>query len=186
MIKVRPKIALNLIESFFYEKSIELLHRNTIDTNRLKLSNPLLIIKELTAVCNDLSKNKLKNHDYATSVIKETLKLTKDNHHLKSTVITIDYFNALIERSNKEHYSKIVHAGNLIVHDNKDYINKDKSLYQEIKDIKDDIEITIRELYTNLPQEFISTFFSHSNTKHPRYIMVTDFTDTDDKMSLPI
>ena len=69
---------------------------------------------------------------------------------------------------------------------NKDYINKDKSLYQEIKDIKDDIEITIRELYTNLPQEFISTFFSHSNTKHPRYIMVTDFTDTDDKMSLPI
>lgn len=69
---------------------------------------------------------------------------------------------------------------------NKDYIDKDKSLYQEIKSIKDDIEITIRELYTNLPQEFISTFFSHSNTKHPRYIMVTDFTDTDDKMSLPI
>ena len=69
---------------------------------------------------------------------------------------------------------------------NKDYINKDKSLYQEIKSIKDDIEITIRELYTNLPQEFISTFFSHSNTKHPRFIMVSDFTDTDDKMSLPI
>ena len=69
---------------------------------------------------------------------------------------------------------------------NKNYIDKDKSLYQEIKSIKDDIENTIRELYTNLPQEFISTFFSHSNTKHPRYIMVTDFTDTDDKMSLPI
>ena len=69
---------------------------------------------------------------------------------------------------------------------NKDYIDKDKSLYQEIKDIKDDIEITIRELYTNLPQEFISTFFSHSNTKHPRFIMITEFIDTDDKMSLPI
>jgi hypothetical protein len=69
---------------------------------------------------------------------------------------------------------------------NKDYIDKDKSLYQEIKSIKDDIENTIRELYTNLPQEFISTFFSDSNTKHPRYIMVSYFTDTDDKMSLPI
>jgi hypothetical protein len=129
MIKVKPKIALNLIESFFYEKSLELLHRNTIDTNRLKLSNPLLIIKELTSVCSDLAKNKLKNHDYATSVIKETLKLTKDNHHLKSTVISIDYFNALIEKSNKDDYLKIVHAGNLIVNDNKDYTN---TLFEEI------------------------------------------------------
>ncbi len=68
----------------------------------------------------------------------------------------------------------------------KEYSIKDKTLYQEIKSIKDDIEKTIRELYTKLPQEFISTFFSHSDTKHPRYIMVSNFTDTDDNMSLPI
>jgi hypothetical protein len=60
------------------------------------------------------------------------------------------------------------------------YHEKDKSLYNEVKLIKEDIENTTKELYYNLPEEFHSTFSTESfpESKHPRSIMITEFIDT--------
>jgi hypothetical protein len=61
-----------------------------------------------------------------------------------------------------------------------DYMDKDKSVYYEIKLIKEDIERSTKELYHNLPEEFHSTFTTDSfpDKKHPRSIMITEFIDT--------
>jgi hypothetical protein len=60
------------------------------------------------------------------------------------------------------------------------YHEKDKSLYNEVKLIKEDIENTTKELYYNLPEEFHSTFSTNDypDRKHPRTIMITEFIDT--------
>ena len=60
------------------------------------------------------------------------------------------------------------------------YHEKDKSLYNEVKLIKEDIENTTKELYYNLPEEFHSTFSTNDypDRKHPRSIMITEFIDT--------
>lgn len=63
MIKVKSKVVLKPIEKFFYEKSMELLNGKTLDTNRLRLNNPLTTIRELVEVCNGLYAGKLKNND---------------------------------------------------------------------------------------------------------------------------
>jgi hypothetical protein len=84
MIKVVPKILLNKIEMFFVEKSMELLHRETIDTNRLRINNPLTVIKELVQVCEDLKDNKLKNTDYAKSLFGEAFMILSKEHYLSS------------------------------------------------------------------------------------------------------
>jgi len=60
------------------------------------------------------------------------------------------------------------------------YYDKDKSVYEEVKLIKEDIESSAKELYYNLPEEFHSTFSTESfpEQKHPRSIMITEFIDT--------
>ena len=60
------------------------------------------------------------------------------------------------------------------------YHEKDKSVYEEVKLIKEDIEETTKELYRNLPEEFHSTFSTNDypDRKHPRSIMITEFIDT--------
>ena len=71
-----------------------------------------------------------------------------------------------------------------MVRDKKDYhsmyYDKDKSVYEEIKLIKEDIEDTTKELYNNLPEEFISTFstYEYPDKFYPRTIMVSEFIDT--------
>ena len=60
------------------------------------------------------------------------------------------------------------------------YSDKDKSLYEEVKRIKEDIETSAKELYYNIPEEFHSNFSTESfpELKHPRSIMITEFIDT--------
>jgi hypothetical protein len=69
----------------------------------------------------------------------------------------------------------------------KPYSLKDKTVYEEVKEIKEDIENTIQELYIKLPNEFISTFSTdeYPDKSHPRTIMITEFIDTDDTLSSP-
>jgi hypothetical protein len=63
-----------------------------------------------------------------------------------------------------------------------DYMDKDKSLYDEIRLIKEDIELSAKELYYNLPEEFHSNFSTDAfpDRKHPRSIMITEFIDTNE------
>jgi hypothetical protein len=67
------------------------------------------------------------------------------------------------------------------------YHEKDKSLYDEVKLIKEDIESSAKELYYNLPEEFHSTFSTESfpEQKHPRSIMITEFIDTNEVRPFP-
>lgn len=130
MIKVKSKVVLKLIEKFFYEKSMELLNGKTIDTNRLKLNNPLSTVRELVEVCNDLAAGRLKNDDYAKSLSLECIKVLDRKHYLKGTTISIDYFIKLLKKIKKDDYLKIVHAGNIIVEENKSYVS---TLFSEIK-----------------------------------------------------
>lgn len=125
MIKVVPKILLNKIEMFFVEKSMELLHRETIDTNRLRINNPLTVIKELVQVCEDLKDNKLKNNDYAKSLFGEAFMILSKEHYLSSSTININYFIDLIDPKNfeKKEFLKIIYSGNLIIKDNENYID---------------------------------------------------------------
>ena len=59
------------------------------------------------------------------------------------------------------------------------YHEKDKSVYEEIRLIKEDIEVTTKELYRNLPEEFQSTFStsSYPDIQNTRSIMITEFID---------
>jgi hypothetical protein len=67
------------------------------------------------------------------------------------------------------------------------YSDKDKSLYEEVKLIKEDIETSAKELYYNIPEEFHSTFSTDSfpDRKHPRSIMITEFIDTNEVSHYP-
>ena len=67
------------------------------------------------------------------------------------------------------------------------YHEKDKSVYEEIKLIKGDIEDTTKELYRNLPEEFQSTFAtdSYPDIQNTRSIMITEFIDTNEVEPFP-
>ena len=67
------------------------------------------------------------------------------------------------------------------------YSERDKSVYQEIKLIKDDIESTTKELYKNLPEEFKSTFTTemYPDIQNTRSIMITEFIDTTEVEPFP-
>ena len=67
------------------------------------------------------------------------------------------------------------------------YSEKDKSLYEEIKIIKQNIEDTTTELYKNLPEEFQSTFATklYPDIQNTRTIMITEFIDTNEVEPYP-
>lgn len=138
------------IEEFFLEKSMELLNKKTIDTNRLKLNNPLTTIIELVNVCSDLNKGKLKNHDYAHSVANECIKMFGNKHYIESQTIEISYFKKLVDKIKKDNYVKIIHSGNLIISDNREYLN---TLFEEIFDT-----INARQSATTLDFEEMREF----------------------------
>jgi hypothetical protein len=152
MIKVRPKIVLNQIEKFFLEKTLELLNKKTLDTNRLKLNNPYTTIIELTNVCNDLNKGKLKNVDYAKSIAEETVKMLKNKHYLDSKTISIKYFETLISKKQigKNDFDLIIKAGNLLIYENKNYLT---NLFDHTFDF-----INTRRAVTNLDFEEMREF----------------------------
>ncbi|WP_452227371.1 hypothetical protein [Lacinutrix cladophorae] len=152
MIKVRPKIVLKPIEKFFLEKTLELLNKKTLDTNRLKLNNPYTTIIELTNVCNDLNKGKLKSVDYAKSVAEETVKMLKSKHYLNSKTISIKYFESIIGKKpiGKKDFDLIIKAGNLLIRDNKNYL---ANLFDNVFDL-----INSRRTETNLDFEEMREF----------------------------
>ena len=163
MIKVKSKVVLKPIEKFFYEKSMELLNGKTLDTNRLRLNNPLSTIREMVDVCNDLYAGKLKNNDYAINLAKECIKMFGKKHYLTSKTIKIQYFEKLLKDFKKDNYLKVVHAGNLIISENKDYI---EVLFNEIKDkitvdnAKDDLHFEEMKLFSRLI-EFLYVELNH-------------------------
>ena len=60
------------------------------------------------------------------------------------------------------------------------YSERDKTIYDEIKVIKEDIELTMKELYERIPDEFVSHFSTkeYPDKLHARSIMITEYIDT--------
>ena len=129
MQKINLKFSVTPIQSFFIEKTNELLHRNTQDTYRLRLHNPTSLIRELVSVCGDLVSNKLKNYDYAYSLINETSRILSTNHSLKFENISEEYFHNLLQKSKKDDLHTVINAGRIVLKDNINYSN---SLFKSI------------------------------------------------------
>lgn len=124
---IKLKFSITLIQLFFIEKAVELLHRNTIDTFRLRINNSKSIIKELIDVCTDLRCGRLKNHDYARLLAKECIRTIGMCDIISFKTISKVYFiNKLeeITKSKKEDYGLIIHAGKIVLAEN-EHLTKD-------------------------------------------------------------
>lgn len=134
MIKVRIKAKnpFSTAEKFFFEKSLELLSNNTIDTYRLRINNPKTILSELVSVIESVNKGSLREI-YIDILCAECLELIKQENELNFKSITKGFFiQALVNKK----YDVIFYASNIILSDNIDYIDKIFSLIKsEIKTI---------------------------------------------------
>jgi hypothetical protein len=104
-------------EKFFVEKTVELLHMQTIDSYRLRIHNPLTIMTELTQVIEALNRNELKNVSYAHTLIEETLFSIKSENELTFKSLSKKYYKNLLEK-HKEDLKQIFYSTNLIIKDN--------------------------------------------------------------------
>lgn len=116
-VKINIVTPLSPAEMFFVEKSAELLHKDTIDTYRLRLNNPKTILQELIQTIPLIDSNTLKD-EYGKILAEEALEMIKDESELKFDSITKEYFlKALGDRNLKI----IFYASNIILKENSDY-----------------------------------------------------------------
>ncbi len=123
----KPKFSyqITVAEKFFVEKSAELLHKETIDSFRLRIHNPKSLMIELIQVIQDIDLNKLKRKDYAKFLIEEFKRILDEENELEFRSISKKYLLSLIEvviKGNKLDFKKIYYATNLILRDNQDYL----------------------------------------------------------------
>jgi len=132
---IRLKFSSTAIQTFFIEKTIDLLNKNTIDTHRLRLHNPKSILRELIVNGVNFIDQKAKNDDYFIASFKETIEVLKgENHLIEFQSLTQSYFE---KDDKKQKYSEVdirtmVSASRLILNDNQDYIDR---LFEEIQEI---------------------------------------------------
>ena len=127
MRKVKTNFRMTIAERFFLEKIFELLHRETIDSYRLRLHNPKTIIIELKNVLDDLKKNKLRNKNYAETLINETIRLVDEENELEFIGIRKSYFRKIIDQKKNGgsiDFSQIFYGLCQILLDNKKYLEK--------------------------------------------------------------
>ncbi|WP_420459095.1 hypothetical protein [Neolewinella sp.] len=126
MQNLKLKYDVTELQQLFVEKTLEVLHKDTIDTYRLRLHNPTSLLRELVKVCLDLKLERLRNHDYATTLIREMARILQTDHNLNFDRIELGYFNKLLTeaKGKKVNYSKVIHSANLLLSDNMDYFNK--------------------------------------------------------------
>lgn len=121
MQKFRLKFKPTEAELFFIEKSVELLHRNTIDTYRLRINNSKTVVQELLSVCLDLKVGHLKNHDYAKALAKECMRTLGKCDILNFHTIRKDYYIGLLDKlasNSSQDYGIIIHASEIVLSDN--------------------------------------------------------------------
>ena len=110
-------------QQLFVEKVLECLYIGTLDSYRLRLHNPKSIIEELIHVAHQVKNNILQRNEYVTEVSKEALTLLdSDNHALRFTSISLEYYRKLLQNANKKaSYSRIIQASRLVIKDNIEY-----------------------------------------------------------------
>lgn len=159
------------LQLYFMEKSVELLHRNTIDSFRLRINNSKSIINELVEVCYDLKNGRLKNHDYAKLLAEECKRTINDCSILSFGSIDKNYFNKLLDdiiKRGKQDYGILIHAGRIILEENHELssvvIRKLIEIFENenpSEDYKSKIKIT-----TELVHFFLIELIYMGYTKH--------------------
>ncbi|SKC10611.1 hypothetical protein SAMN05660841_04266 [Sphingobacterium nematocida] len=114
-------------QMFFLQKSLELLHRDTIDTYRLRINNPRTLLRELSQVLVLIKQGSIKEL-YAAELINEALVLFKEEEELNFISISKKYLLSLIG-SNKWDKDKLYYVANVLVNENTGYADE---LFQNI------------------------------------------------------
>jgi len=127
-----PKI---IGQRFFVQRFLELLHRKTIDSHRLRVLNPLSSIEETLHVYEGLKSGTVKNEDTLLASVKECADLLKKDDVLIYDSIekkyVLDEALGKVKKDNLlESYLDIRYVLNSILKENTDYCNL---LFNKIK-----------------------------------------------------
>jgi hypothetical protein len=159
---------------FFAQRLVELVHRQTIDSYRLRVMNPYLILLELQEVYAGFMQGSVKNFETLESCIQEVSMLLERDEVLIYTEISKKYFiNDLLKSIGKDHavkrHTDISNALKLIIKANKNYTQNllnaiDNYLTKPIPTNSDIYPILekIDHLTSNLTTELIRLGYSKS------------------------
>ncbi|TMI65943.1 MAG: hypothetical protein E6H07_08565 [Bacteroidetes bacterium] len=119
-VKINIVQPLTTAELFFVQKSAELLHKETIDTYRLRLNNPRTVLQELIQVTS-LIESKSLREEYGKVLADEALEIVRKEEILNFSTITKNHIlKILAEKNSKD----IFYAANILVFENRDYAEK--------------------------------------------------------------
>lgn len=79
-------------EQYFVQRMLELLHRETVDTYRVKVLNPKLALEELISVYDGLNAGRIKRFEDLEYCRNETLSLLKKDDTIRFDTIGKDFF----------------------------------------------------------------------------------------------
>lgn len=115
-------------EHFFVQRMLELLHRETVDTYRVKVLNPKLALEELIDVYDGLTAGRIKRFEDLEYCCTETLSLLKKDDTIRFDSIEKGFFtDQLLRRITntdyREFYPRVRTAIKTILSENKDYLH---------------------------------------------------------------
>lgn len=118
-------------QKFFIEKSIELLHVDTIDTYSVRLNNSYTILKELKDCLFDYIIGKIKHFNTikgkerdSPSIRKECINLIdSDNSFLKYKSISKEFLKSIVEQLDERNYLKTIKTLEIVLNENENYLD---------------------------------------------------------------
>ncbi|TBM99790.1 hypothetical protein EYD45_15355 [Hyunsoonleella flava] len=121
----------NPCQVLFVERYIELLHRQTIDSYRIRLLGPLGILRELLLVIKELKKGVIFHFNPTVLlVIEETRNLIKEDDILNYPEFSKQQYLKLLNKAQESDLPKIKLMTRLLLEYNKEYLN---SLFEKIE-----------------------------------------------------
>lgn len=116
----------NTKQLFFIQRLLELFHRETIDSYRVRVLNPILALQELSEVYDDLLEGKIKRFEDLQYCIEETITLLKKDSTIEFHTIDKTFFiDSILKKIKKEtfpeQYAESRSAIKTILRDNVDY-----------------------------------------------------------------
>lgn len=163
-----------ITEQFFVQRLIELLHRQTIDSYRLRVMNPYLILHELEDIYRAFLQGSVKNFETLDYCIREVVMLIDNDDVLEFKEIHKNYFaKELLLNIKKDNardcYFDVSNAIKLVFRENKNYtinlISKLEYYIQNDVTSNDAIYLSLEKidrLTSNLATELIRLGYSKS------------------------
>ncbi|GLU56121.1 hypothetical protein Dfri01_55820 [Dyadobacter frigoris] len=112
------------VQRFLIDRCIELLYVNSLDSYRLRLHNPLTLLKELISVGKLTSDGLLTNKVYLKDVSEELKRILNDgNHGFTFTRFSEEYFVKQI-LSTKDNPKLVLQAARILLSENSDYLSR--------------------------------------------------------------